>query len=77
MNILHQINGKNYVLISDYVRSEKGLIECQQRIKKYKCIFQGLQNATSGFWADKSCYINILVPEENIMAFNNEIIDLD
>lgn len=77
MNILHEINGKKYVLVADYVSTATGLTECQERIKKYNCIFQRMELLNTGFWGDKSTNVFILVPEESIEKFNSEIISLD
>lgn len=77
--MIYEINGKKYVLIVDFVRSAEGLINCQQRIKKHKCILQRFEytKAHVGIFADRSTNVYILVPEDRIMDFNDELIDLD
>lgn len=79
MELIHEIKGKKYILIVDFVRSIKGLVECAKRMKKHNCIFHKMEYAQKGFFYPdkKATNVFILVPEENIIEFNNEIIDFD
>ncbi len=77
MKIVHEINGKKYVLINYFVNSQSGLIKMQGLINRYSCILQGGEERGGGLFSSRSANVQILVPEENIMVFNKETIEFE
>lgn len=72
LKIVHEINGKNYVLIHYFLYSREGINKMQERAKKYRCILQGITWEYNLFRQYRIA--NLLVPEENIVEFNDEIL---
>lgn len=71
--ILHTINGINYVLIDVPVVDSKHLPQIRAIMKKYKCINQSIKRVErGGLFNDPFVIMTILVPEKNIMDFNDE-----
>ncbi len=72
LKIVHEINGKNYVLIHYFLYSREGINKMQERAKKYRCILQGISWEYNFFRQYRLA--TLLVPEENIVEFNDEIL---
>lgn len=70
--LLFEINGRKYVLIEELFTSASHK-KMQAKYKKYECIEQGIKEINrGGFFQTAFAIIKVLVPEENISAFNNE-----
>jgi len=72
ITIVHTINKKNYVLINYFIYSMSGVTIMQHRAKKFECILQGITWKWNLFRQYRVAHL--LVPEENIIDFNNEIL---
>lgn len=66
-----ELNGIKYLLVEDIVTaSNKKAIE--QKCKIYDCIFQGISEIKSGgFFSSGYAIVKILVPEKNVIAWEN------
>jgi hypothetical protein len=69
--IIHTINGKKYVLI-EYPIVEGKSETLRNLVKKYQCIEQGIGKVHTGWITTSYVIAKILVPEENILAFQAE-----
>ncbi len=71
-NIVVELNNKKYLLVEVLVtsgNSKKLELQC----KKYNCITQGIKEIKQGGWFSNAYVIlKILVPEENIITWNDE-----
>lgn len=60
-----ELNGIKYLLVErQYTESKKKKFEAI--LTKHECIFQGIS------WFPKFAILKILVPEKNVIAFNEE-----
>lgn len=72
MEIIVELNGKRYLLVEDIaMRSNEARLKA--KYKKYGCIYQGVKEINrGGFFSNPYVVAKILVPEENVIAFNND-----
>ena len=73
-DIIHELNGKKYLLVELPLTTDKDHNKKMQScMKKFNCIAQGVKEISTGGWFSKPyVIIKILVPEENVIQFNNE-----
>lgn len=69
------LNGIKYLLIEYLVTDSTKIHEVKELVKKYDGIYQGVGKVgeVGGFFSSKRyAVIKILIPEKNVIAFNNE-----
>jgi len=72
IQIVHEINGKKYILINYFLYSLEGVNKMQERAKRFNCILQGITWKYNIFRQYRTA--SLLVPEDKIIEFNNEIL---
>jgi hypothetical protein len=71
-NITVELNGIKYLLV-EILTTSRNSNKLTDKCKKYECIYQGVKDVnTGGFWGSPHAIVKILVPEKNIIMFNNE-----
>ncbi len=71
-NILYEINGIKYVLVEQLLM-ERNQEKVNKILKKHECVLQGIKEINRGGWFENAYMVfKILVPEKNLIAFNNE-----
>lgn len=74
MDLTCELNGTKYLLIEVFV-VEKTTEEIIARCKEYECILQGMRRIDrGGFLTDPYVIVKVLVPEKNVIAWNNHAI---
>lgn len=74
-SITCELNGIKYLLIECLVM-DSNQEQFNARAKKYDCIIQGFSKlVTGGFFTSSYMVIKLLVPESNIIAYNNEVLN--
>lgn len=64
------LNNKKYLLV-EMIVTEKNEANFTANLHKYDCIHQGVKQVNTGGWFSPAFIITkILVPEENMIAFN-------
>lgn len=67
--LVHTLNGINYLLF-EVELSKNSATKYDAKIKKHKGIIQSLTRKNS-FWNGFSAVIKFLIPEDQVMAFND------
>ena len=68
-DLIYEINGKKYMLFC-VPATLKNATKIELNIERYGCINQGLKEFKTGFFMPTVTIWNILVPEENVIAWN-------
>lgn len=68
----YSVNGVDYLLMEIYV-SGKNHKEVDATLKKYNVICQGIKEIKFNFLFRNYCILKVLVPEFNVVDFDNEI----
>jgi hypothetical protein len=72
MDITVELNGIKYLVVEE-LATTRNQEEITAKVKKHEAIYQGIKQLnTGGFWGSSYGVIKILVPEKNIVAYNNE-----
>ena len=72
MDITVELNGIKYLIVEELATS-KNEKRLTAKAKKHEAIYQGIKEInTGGFWGSAYGVIKILVPEKNIVAYNND-----
>lgn len=68
---IYELNGRKYLLVEiPIIESKKDQTEA--KLKKFECIYQGIKEINrGGFFSNAYMIIKVLVPEENVQAFND------
>ncbi len=72
MDITINLNGIRYLIVEELftTRNQERLTE---KAKRHGAIYQGIKELnTGGFWGSPTAVIKILVPEKQIVAYNND-----
>ena len=70
--LLYEINGIKYVLMEDFITTNNSE-EIKAKIKKHEGIQQGVKEISrGGFFSSPYLVIKVLIPEKNIIAWNND-----
>lgn len=70
--ILYEINGIKYVLI-EIMFTSKNVKRATELCEKYDAIYQGVSKIDrGGLFSNAYAVIKVLVPEQNIIAFNKD-----
>lgn len=70
-NLTLELNGTRYILVGRFVTAADAK-KADKIIKKYECIIQDVKFIKGWFFYKSLLRVKILVPEKNIVAFNNE-----
>ena len=70
--IIHEINGKKYVLINYFIYSKEGVENMRYAAKRFDCILQGITWKYNLFRQYRNAHL--LVPEDRIIEFNKEML---
>lgn len=70
--LIHELNGKKYLLVEIPVTQKQSSL-LESKLKKFNCIYQGVKEINrGGLFSNPFMVIKVLVPEENVQAFNDE-----
>lgn len=71
-NITCELNGIKYLLVECLVTKQNAK-RIERRFKRHECIVQGVGKIDrGGLFSSMYMVIKILVPEKNVVAFNND-----
>jgi hypothetical protein len=71
--LIYKIAGKKYMLFEVPIVGSAGAKKFEQRMKRHKGICQGVKEMKrETFWTSASIIVKALIPEENIIAFNED-----
>jgi hypothetical protein len=66
-----ELNGIKYLCVDEiYTNSNNKRLKI--KLKKYEAIEQGVKDAHISFWSHSYIVVRVLVPEKNIVAYNND-----
>ena len=72
MDVTTELNGVKYLIVEELAtrKNEKRLTD---KAKKHGAIYQGIKELkTGGFWSETYAILKVLVPEKNIVAYNED-----
>lgn len=70
-NIIYELNGKKYLLV-ELIITGSSYKESIKNVEKYNGIYQGIKETKQGgLFSSGYVIIKVLIPEENIVAFNS------
>lgn len=70
--VIYTILGENYVMVEELITT-RTLTKYKTKIKSNQCIEQGIKEFNRGGWfGDPLVIVKVLVPEKNILKYNNE-----
>lgn len=72
MEITCELNGTKYLMFKVPVTSNDNMAKLVQKCKKYSAIMQAGEKVNGGWWSSDYAIVSVLVPEQNVLAFNNE-----
>ena len=71
-NITCELNGIKYLLVEVPI-TESNAKKIESRCKRHECIMQGVSKIDrGGFFSSAYMIVKILVPEKNVIAWNND-----
>lgn len=71
-NITFELNGIKYVMIEVFIIENNGS-KIERRCNRHECIVQGIVEINNGGWNSRPyAIVKILVPEQNLMAWEND-----
>lgn len=71
-SITCELNGIKYLLV-EYPITSNNQKKIKEKCKKYECIMQGVGKVDrGGFFSDAYIIFKILVPEKNVIAWNDD-----
>lgn len=71
-NIIVELNGKKYLSVELFTTTSNEK-KITAKCTKYDAIYQGIKEIhRGGLWTNSYVVIKVLVPEENVIAFNND-----
>ena len=71
--LIYEINSKKYLLFELPIVNREESKKIEKAIKNCDGIIQGATIMSFGFWT-RIPVLNVLIPEENIKTFSNEIV---
>ena len=72
MELTTELNGVKYLIVEEVATTENGK-KLIAKAEKYQAIYQGVKELNNGgFWGDPYLIVRVLVPEKNVLAYNNE-----
>lgn len=73
MDITTELNGIKYLVVEILVTTKTNENKITEKLKRHGAIYQGIKEInTGGFCSNAHGVFRILVPEENIIDFNND-----
>jgi len=66
-----KLNGIKYLLVECPITSDTSVKKFEERCKKHECIMQGAKIYKGGFFSNSYLIAKILVPEKNVIEWNN------
>lgn len=73
MELTTTLNNKTYLIVEILVTRKTKEKDLMDKLKRHNAICQGVKEINSGgFWNDSYGIFRVLVPEENIIEFNND-----
>lgn len=73
MDITTTLNGEKYLIIEILATRKTSEEKLMAKLKRHEAIYQGVKEInTGGFWGSPYGVFRVLVPERNVVAFNND-----
>jgi hypothetical protein len=70
--LIYEINGQKYILV-EVLLTTNNQKKIEARAKRHNCIEQGVKEVKQGgIFSPPYAIVRLLVPEKNIIAFNND-----
>ncbi len=71
MEVTVELNGIKYLIVEELAtRINQKFLE--EKIKAHEAIYQGIKEINQGgFWSGAYAVVKVLVPEKNIIEYNN------
>lgn len=70
--LIYEIAGTKYLLFNIPITGNTDQKKIQSAVKKHNGIMQGVGEIKRGFFMGGYAVLNILIPEQNVLAFNSE-----
>ncbi|WP_438423125.1 hypothetical protein [Aquimarina macrocephali] len=73
MDITTELNGEKYLIVEILATRKTSEKDLLAKLKRHNAIYQGIKEInTGGFWGNAYGVFRVLVPEQNVVAFNND-----
>lgn len=68
-----ELNGVKYLLVDVFIKDKNDKDDITKKCKKYGAVYQGVKELKQGgFFSSGYAILKVLVPEKNVIAWNDE-----
>ena len=73
--LIYKINGKEYLLLDEFITSSNGTRELDAKVKKVGGIVQGIKEVKSGFFGGGYGIIRVLIPTDKLEEYQDWLLN--